>query len=74
MNLRWEGYISKNSKAGALGLKDYIKEYNPDLDKILDIANVNGDYETAYLITTVKELKEEVKKLKKKTKKVIDDE
>lgn len=74
MNQRWETYITTHKKVGKQSLKEYIKEHALDLERVLDIAAIEKKYELAYLADEIIKLKTEVARIKKLTKKVLDDE
>lgn len=74
MNARWEIYIKNHKALGKQRLDEFIEEHDITIDKAIDIACVEDQLLLAYAIQELAEVKYELKKLKKTTKKVIDNE
>ena len=68
MNQRWETYMKTHKALGQARLKAYREEYCNSLPAALDIASVEDDMLTAFLISEIIKLKTEVNKLKKEVK------
>jgi len=74
MNPRWESYIKNNTLIGRAQYKEFVDEYGIDLDKAIDVANIEDQMLLSLALQEIKKLHKEVKSLKRKTKKVVEDE